>query len=212
MAGRGVSFRKPRIYIAGPMTGVPEFNHPAFRAAAKLLRGRGYVVENPAENFGGETGHPYADYMRAAVLQVLSVDAMALLPGWKNSNGARMEVAIGRALGLGFFDAQTCEPLTLPTEASSPLPDQSDSVLHQAHRLVHGERGEDYDHPIHNFARTGRMWGAILGIPDVPPETVGLCMVAVKLAREAFKPKADNRIDGSGYFETVDMIHRRRHQ
>ena len=33
-----------RIYIAGPMSGLPEFNHPAFHAAAAQLRGAGYIV------------------------------------------------------------------------------------------------------------------------------------------------------------------------
>ena len=39
-----------RVYIAGPMTGLPAFNYPAFHAAAATLRQAGYVVENPAEN------------------------------------------------------------------------------------------------------------------------------------------------------------------
>ena len=40
----------PRIYLAGPMTGLPEFNYPAFHAEAARLRQLGYHVENPAEN------------------------------------------------------------------------------------------------------------------------------------------------------------------
>ncbi|MCY1527250.1 hypothetical protein D9M68_623110 [compost metagenome] len=39
-----------RIYLAGPMTGLPEFNYPAFHAEAARLRALGYQVENPAEN------------------------------------------------------------------------------------------------------------------------------------------------------------------
>jgi len=39
-----------RIYIAGPMTGLPEFNYPAFNAAAEYLRSLGHHVENPADN------------------------------------------------------------------------------------------------------------------------------------------------------------------
>jgi hypothetical protein len=38
-----------RAYIAGPMTGLPEFNFPAFHAAAASLRARGFEVENPAQ-------------------------------------------------------------------------------------------------------------------------------------------------------------------
>ena len=39
-----------RVYIAGPMTGLPDFNYPAFNAAAAKLRALGLEVLNPAEN------------------------------------------------------------------------------------------------------------------------------------------------------------------
>ena len=35
-----------RIYIAGPMTGYPELNFPAFHAAANSLRAQGYDAVN----------------------------------------------------------------------------------------------------------------------------------------------------------------------
>jgi hypothetical protein len=38
-----------RVYIAGPMRGYPNFNFPAFDAAAKRGRDLGYVVISPAE-------------------------------------------------------------------------------------------------------------------------------------------------------------------
>lgn len=35
-------------YLSGPMTGLPDLNRPAFDAAARLLRGKGLTVYNPA--------------------------------------------------------------------------------------------------------------------------------------------------------------------
>ena len=49
------------------------------------------------------------------------------------------------------------------------------------------------------------MWTVILGAP-VKPQHVPLCMIALKLVREAHVPKRDNRTDIAGYSQTLDML------
>lgn len=89
-------------------------------------------------------------------------------------------------------------------------------VTAEAHRLVTGDRQDAYAHPFEDFSITGRMWGALLhrwrdsDEVDVPPELVGLMMVALKMARETHCHRRDNLVDGCGYLENVDMIHVRR--
>ncbi|QPC43477.1 DUF4406 domain-containing protein [Kaustia mangrovi] len=109
------------IYVAGPMRGIPEFNFPAFHAAAARLRAEGHNVFNPAERdierHGGidvskgnaegceETAakeHGFS--LRQALADdtryiCLEADAIALLPGWETSRGARAEKALADALG-----------------------------------------------------------------------------------------------------------------
>lgn len=102
-----------RLYIAGAMSGQPDFNYPAFFAAAHALRKRGHDAINPADNFNGDQSLPYASYMRQALINLLSVDGVALLPGWDTSKGAQMEVAVAAQLGLPFYDAATGERLRL---------------------------------------------------------------------------------------------------
>lgn len=82
----------------------------------------------------------------------------------------------------------------------------SETILQEAQRLVHGDRQAAYGHPIDDFTRTGRMWAAILGLEQVTPEQVGLCMIAVKLSRQCNKPKRDNMTDAAGYAATVQMV------
>jgi hypothetical protein len=88
-----------RLYIAGPMTGLPEFNFPAFHAAAFALRTIGFHVENPAENPAPPCGS-WLGYMRMAVAQVAKADAIVMLPGWQNSRGANVEYQLAVGLGL----------------------------------------------------------------------------------------------------------------
>lgn len=191
------------VYLAGPMTGYPEFNFPAFREATARLRGLGYAVRSPhewdEEENGGRTptaeeAKPWAYYLKRDLALLLECDAVAVLPGWRASKGATLEVYVGQSLGMPIYDAETMGII-------------EESVLEEADRLVSGDRQAAYGHPLDDFTRTGRIMGAILGIPDVPPELVGLCMVGVKISREVNHPKRDNRVDGPGYFKCVDMIH-----
>lgn len=97
-----------RIYIAGPMRGYPEHNIPAFRAAAAMFRGLGYDVVSPVEvgeALGGQDcGLTAADFVRADLRELLTCEAIAVLPGWEASVGARCEAAVAVTLGFQFFD------------------------------------------------------------------------------------------------------------
>lgn len=92
-----------RIYIAGPMTGYPAFNYPAFHQAAARLRDVGYVVENPAET-DRPLSDPWREFMKDAIAKLITCDAVALLPGWEKSTGAQLEYAIADKLQLEIFD------------------------------------------------------------------------------------------------------------
>jgi hypothetical protein len=93
----------------------------------------------------------------------------------------------------------------MPNEQESQSGISKPNCLQIADLLVGGDRNADYGHPFHDFSRTAKIWGAILGI-DVTPEQVALCMVGVKISRECNKPKDDNVIDGCGYFRTLEMV------
>lgn len=104
-----------RVYIAGPMTGVPHSNYPAFNAAAAAWRAKGWDVENPAEHFGGDESRTYIEYVDVDIVALKTCDAIALLPGWDgpNSRGSVWERAIARhLLSIPVYDAgQPREPL-----------------------------------------------------------------------------------------------------
>lgn len=108
-----------RLYLAGPMTGLPAFNFPAFDKAAAKLRGLGHEVCNPAEHDremhgdkieASATGDPAdASAVGFSLRDALAFDldwiarnaeGVAVLDGWEASKGARAEVALAHALGL----------------------------------------------------------------------------------------------------------------
>ena len=79
------------VYIAGPMTGLPELNYPAFNAMEKWLKEMYQCkVLNPARQPDGLT---YQEYMRRAYIDIDNATAVFFLHGWKNSRGAKNEYA-----------------------------------------------------------------------------------------------------------------------
>ena len=84
-------------------------------------------------------------------------------------------------------------------------------ALENALKLTHGDRNEDYGEPHENMARIAEIWtgilrasGVISGDRAVRPEDVAMCMIGVKLAREAFKHKQDNLDDMAGYVDVLE--------
>lgn len=91
--------KQTRCYLAGPMTGIKDWNFPAFNQAAASLRASGYEVINPVE-INSDTTMKWEDCMRADIAQLVTCDQIALLPGWEKSKGASLEAHIASRLGM----------------------------------------------------------------------------------------------------------------
>lgn len=87
---------KTKVYIAGPMSGLPEFNRPAFHLADVLLTKSGKVVLNPATL---PDGLSQPEYMDICCAMVRCADALFMLNGWERSNGAVAEYHLAKKLG-----------------------------------------------------------------------------------------------------------------
>lgn len=109
-----------KVYVAGPMTGIANFNYPAFHAASAGLREQGHEVFSPAERDMERDGKDWGAEQTDGDLQAAKAkgfnrrkalgddlawicaeaDAIAMLPGWEKSSGARAEKSAAEALGL----------------------------------------------------------------------------------------------------------------
>lgn len=97
-----------KLYLAGPMTGLPDFNRPAFNAEAARLRALGHVVVNPVELNEGNDGNWMA-CMKVDIRELIECDGIALLPGWFKSRGAKIECQLAVDLGLEVFHCKMVE-------------------------------------------------------------------------------------------------------
>lgn len=101
-----------RLYLAGPMSGIEQFNFPAFREAAESLRAAGVDIVSPVEmddNDGigdealasedGDASKLSMTWAQLLARDVMilgdeteaAVDGIVFLPGWIASRGARLE-------------------------------------------------------------------------------------------------------------------------
>lgn len=94
-----------KVYIAGPMSGRPEFNYPAFHEEAERLRSLGHEVKSPAELGMESSGYGWRECMRRALQLLLDCDIVVVLPGWQDSRGASLEVKIAESLGMRVIPA-----------------------------------------------------------------------------------------------------------
>jgi hypothetical protein len=214
--------RGERVYLAGPMTGLPEYNYPAFDAGARALRHDGIPVHNPAEQHEGRTDLPRETYMRHALASVVKCSAVIVLPGWEKSHGAALELIAAQVSGIpayGFYDfigwldgGSEPEEINVTrehdarhesaAEASGDVPPRA-SVLLEAKNLITGDRNNTYGPPTQDFSRTAGMLTA-LGFKHeggpVVPHHVAMIIACVKLSRLTWSPnKRDNWTDLAGY-------------
>lgn len=94
--------RKPKFYIAGPMTGLPLWNAPTFLEAERLLKSMCFNVENPADDVPADDSpvQPYDYYLRRSLARLLKCTHIYMLDGWEKSKGARLEHAMAIALDM----------------------------------------------------------------------------------------------------------------
>jgi len=209
---------KSPVYLSGPITGKPNHNIEAFEQAESALRGEGHEVVNPITLHDTVGELPWSEYLREDIASMMGCRSIVLLPDWGGSRGARKEVEAALGLGFEFYRISDNGGVFEVSESqveqmlASPLGGKKETILEEAQRHVYGDRNVDYGHPFDDFSRTGRMWGAILGMPDIPPEKIALCMATLKISREINRPKRDNRVDGAGYFATLQMVAERREE
>lgn len=90
---------KTKLYLVGQMTGIKDYNSPAFNEAERLLVEAGYEVLNPAKiNVDSEQ---WLACMAAdlSALNDFQPDGIATLPNCDKSPGASIELLVAARMG-----------------------------------------------------------------------------------------------------------------
>lgn len=121
-----------KIYIAGPMRGIPLGNFPAFDEASARWQEAGHTVASPASidrAFGCDGQSQLLTdptFIRRAItidtVVILHSDAIALLPGWETSRGSAVELSLAQFLDLPIYDAITMQRIYPPKTPWRSIP------------------------------------------------------------------------------------------
>lgn len=105
------------VYIAGPVTGIPDLNLAAFEGAKALVRARGLTPLSPRDIPIVEGGS-WEYYMRKALQMMLTADVALFLPGWESSKGARFERSLAEMLDMPIWDFEIWRRRGVPDGAA----------------------------------------------------------------------------------------------
>ena len=87
-----------KIYIAGAITNNPNYIEQ-FAAAEEKLKAEGHAVINPCKNSGFE----YSEYIDMGLCELMRCDAIYLLKGYENSQGAKLELFYAVTTGKAIY-------------------------------------------------------------------------------------------------------------
>ena len=88
------------VYLAGPMSGRPNYNFDEFNRITGILRDRGVRVLNPAETAGGVQDLGRQWYFKYDFGVIALCDAVLCMPEWDTSEGAKAEVVYASEIGV----------------------------------------------------------------------------------------------------------------
>ena len=119
------------------------------------------------------------------------------VPAWDKSPGVAKEIALATSMGIEieYLGIEWAFPFeNAPAEKTA---------YEQAAIITSDERNKNYGPPIENHTRIAQIWSGILNRSVTATEVI-LCMIGVKLAREAHCHKQDNFTDIIGYAKICD--------
>lgn len=90
-----------KIYISGPISGIADGNRYAFEDAEAAITADGGYPVNPHKLCPEPVTWEQA--MKIDLAELCDCDAIAMLPGWRESRGARVEHKLAKVLGLRIF-------------------------------------------------------------------------------------------------------------
>ena len=97
-----------KVFISGPMTGLPDLNKPAFDEAEEKLRAAGFSVFNPCW-LHFDKGWNDGEIAAVDLVALQKCNYIYQLDGWQKSKGASAEWLVAQWSGIQAVNAEWLE-------------------------------------------------------------------------------------------------------
>ena len=89
-----------KIYLSGKISGTDlDYVRRLFDKVATTLRALGHEVTNPLCN-GLSEAAPWEEHIAKDIINLIDCEGIYMLQGWEDSQGARIEHAVAKEIGL----------------------------------------------------------------------------------------------------------------
>lgn len=113
------------VYVSGPVTDIHDGNRLTFEATTKAIRNLGHIARNPHEFCADiPKDSDWEVFMRRGITQLMGCTDIIMLPKFKQSRGAMLELRLAQELGIRIYFGMHQFKLdhAFPTTEDTPNP------------------------------------------------------------------------------------------
>ncbi len=103
--------KEDKVYISGPVSGMPNENREAFAMIERFFTRRAIRCVNPVRlaTLALPAGSSWVEYLKFDLYELIDCTAIVLLRGWWRSRGAILEAIVAWFLGYRFISIRVIE-------------------------------------------------------------------------------------------------------
>jgi hypothetical protein len=200
------------IYLAGKYSGDIAENIQRAREVAIELWQKGYAVICPhlnTANFEEDCKCAYDDYIKGDLQIVSRVDAVVLLPGWQDSNGAKLEAVHAKQHGIPVTEYPALPNFPL-TESQSPI--QCEAFLSTVMKMYRVHLAKNADYSPANILATGeiglttRLWDKIARLMNLQGFRIKIESATFEAPRNPKHESIDDTLSDAAVYAVIGQL------
>jgi hypothetical protein len=203
------------VYVSGRYTGTIDANIQAARAVAIALWEHGHTALCPhlnTQHFEQDCKASYEDYIRGDLEMVARCDALVMVAGWEESNGAKIERDYALGLGIPVFQYPEMPENNLTEQR---CPKQSRAFLELVMQMYRVHLAKNADYSPANILATGeiglttRLWDKVARLMNLQGFRFKVEYEGLVLPKAPKHESIDDTLQDAAVYAVIGLLLRR---